>query len=340
MIGNSNLKLPDSFYNVSEEVGKNKILVQGPGGNISYKINDSLYVKASGTNLKDAKIKNIFVKTNLVKIRLAIDSNNDDPLIGTWNTKDIFKPSIETTLHALMPHKCVLHVHCINSLSWLVRSEFEDDLKYLLPDIKWATVPYIKPGYELTKVLKNIVKENSPDAIFLANHGIVAGNDDPNKVLDLVKKISKRLFVKPIELADPNIRELKEFIKSNKYKLPKYNYVHKIALSDVATSIISKGTLFPDQIVFFKKKVKVLKDFKKLIKYISENKKESSILLIQKKGVLVPINFSDAAEELLYGLSLLLERIPSDTSINYLSPREENDLLNWNAEKFRQSVNT
>ena len=47
------------------EIGNNSNLVQGSGGNISFKHNDTLLIKASGTKLGDAKSKNIFVAVAL-----------------------------------------------------------------------------------------------------------------------------------------------------------------------------------------------------------------------------------------------------------------------------------
>ena len=153
------MEIPTSFIETTEKVGNDINLVQGPGGNISYKENGFMLIKASGTKMSDVKKKNIFVKTNHGKIISALKRKEKDPIKNSWEDINKIRPSIETSMHAIMPHKCVLHVHCINSLSWLVRSEFEDDLKYLLPDIKWATVPYIKPGYELTKALKKAIYE-------------------------------------------------------------------------------------------------------------------------------------------------------------------------------------
>ena len=47
--------------NLSEDIGKNLNLIQGAGGNSSVKIDEVLWVKASGYWLSDANKKNIFV---------------------------------------------------------------------------------------------------------------------------------------------------------------------------------------------------------------------------------------------------------------------------------------
>ena len=48
--------------NLSENLGKNLDFIQGAGGNTSVKINETLWIKASGCWLSDANQKNIFVR--------------------------------------------------------------------------------------------------------------------------------------------------------------------------------------------------------------------------------------------------------------------------------------
>ena len=47
------------------EIGMNRLLVQGAGGNASWKENDTLWIKASGTWLVDAKSHNIFLPDSI-----------------------------------------------------------------------------------------------------------------------------------------------------------------------------------------------------------------------------------------------------------------------------------
>ena len=92
------MKLPISLIKVTEEIGKDITLVQGPGGNISYKEKDYIYIKASGTKMAEAKINNIFVKANLNSIISAIENNDNDPIKNNWEGNEFMKPSIETSL--------------------------------------------------------------------------------------------------------------------------------------------------------------------------------------------------------------------------------------------------
>ena len=66
-------------------LGKNKLLVQGGGGNVSWKTKSKLWIKASGTNLGSAKYKNIFTAVDLNQIKNAIKNKK-------FFQRIIFKP--------------------------------------------------------------------------------------------------------------------------------------------------------------------------------------------------------------------------------------------------------
>ena len=58
-------KIDEQVKSFCARVGKDSMLVQGAGGNVSWKEGRVLWVKASGTCLADAKDKNIFVPIQL-----------------------------------------------------------------------------------------------------------------------------------------------------------------------------------------------------------------------------------------------------------------------------------
>src|SRR5215475_11512652 len=88
---------------MSARVGRNILLVQGAGGNSSIKDGDVLWVKASGTWLADAEAKDIFVPVSLGAAHAALMQGDEKvPLAPGANST--LRASIETSLHALMPH--------------------------------------------------------------------------------------------------------------------------------------------------------------------------------------------------------------------------------------------
>ena len=95
----------NQFLDLSTEIGENINFVQGAGGNTSFKEGNSLYIKASGHKLKDSKKKNIFVEVNISKILNQLQ--NENPIKGAWDESKFLRPSIETTMHIIMPQKYV-----------------------------------------------------------------------------------------------------------------------------------------------------------------------------------------------------------------------------------------
>ena len=189
------MEISKSLIDITEKVGRDINLVQGPGGNISFKSNGFMYIKASGEKMSDAKNKNIFVKTDHYKILSSLNKNDPDPIKNSWDKSSRMRPSIETTMHALMPHKYVLHVHCVNTLSWVIQKNYQEKINIFLKGINWKSVPYKKPGVDLSNEIQKIIREPYVDVILLGNHGIVAGGDSPENVFAIIKSISEKLYL-------------------------------------------------------------------------------------------------------------------------------------------------
>jgi len=334
------LEIPISLVEITEKVGKDINLVQGPGGNISYKNENFMLIKASGMKMSDVKQKNIFVKTNHRRIANEIENDNYDPTKTYTTNNDCINPSIETSMHALMPHKYVLHVHCVNTLSWIVQENYLEKIACLLKGENWGSVPYKKPGVFLAKEIKKEIKERKLDIILLSNHGLLVGANTSEKVYEITKRISEKLYVGQLKNNQVNFSEFDEYLLSKEYKLPKFNYVHNIAFSRFHYLIASQGDLFPDQIVFLKNGVSIIKnicDFKNIEK-LSNNRRP--VLLIPYKGILVPKNFKEVNENILLGLSMVISRIPNNASIKYLTKNDRYEILNWDLEKHRLKINS
>ncbi len=333
------MQLPISLIDTTEKVGNDINLVQGPGGNISYKDNGFMFIKASGKKMSDARKKNIFVKTNHEKILGAIQRKEKDPIKNSWEESNQIRPSIETSMHAIMPHKCVLHVHCVNTLSWIVQENYVDKINLILRNENWSSVPYKKPGISLSREIKNIIEKKKVDVILLSNHGIVTGADNPEKAYEITKRISERLFQGELKENKVNINDFDNFLLSKKYKLPKHEYVHRIAFSMKHINMVTNGDLFPDQIVFLNHGIVLAENVFDMNNLIKLSNSKLPIILIPNKGVLVPQNFKEVNEDTLLGLSMIISRIPENSSLNYLTKKQRNELINWDLEKHRQKIN-
>jgi rhamnose utilization protein RhaD (predicted bifunctional aldolase and dehydrogenase) len=331
----------NELRNASEKIGNVIDLIQGAGGNTSVKVDDVLWVKASGCWLSDSINRNIFVPIDIDKALKAIEigkvsniSINKDLAFSDLS----LRPSIETTLHALMHHKFVVHAHAVNTLSIAVLSNSKEYLENQLQGINWAWVPYVKPGIQLAKAVQSVIRENL-DVIILANHGLVVGAETAQKALSLLTLIEarmKREVRKSIEV--DNERLLLAIRKSN-FRMSKHKIVHSIARDDIALEVVKTGVLYPDHVVFLGPgPMKVLSIDELEIGIKNSILNNNNVIIVRDFGVIVQHDFSDNAESMLYCLSSVLLRLQEGEELKYLSQEDEMELMDWDAEKYRQSI--
>ncbi|MEN6399246.1 MAG: class II aldolase/adducin family protein, partial [Rectinema sp.] len=106
---------------VSRRYGSDPEFVLAGGGNTSWKTNDTLFVKASGTAL--ATIEEIgFVELDLEAVRAILrqafpsdsaarEAQVLSALMAARKPGQTMRPSVETILHALFPYSYVVHLH-------------------------------------------------------------------------------------------------------------------------------------------------------------------------------------------------------------------------------------
>jgi len=192
---------------ISNYYGNNEEIVLMGGGNTSYKDNDFLYVKASGTTLKTITSDG-FVNMNRVKLAEIWSKNYSDDfdareeevladLLAARETPTM-RPSVETLLHDLFPQKFVVHTHptLVNALTcakegerWM-RKLFGDDILWLPP---------LMPGYVLAKEVENLLAlykgrcGKVADVLFLENHGIFVAADSIDEIKTLMNNILEKI---------------------------------------------------------------------------------------------------------------------------------------------------
>lgn len=328
------------FLKISAEIGEKILFVQGSGGNTSLKIKNKLFIKASGFELKDAYKKDIFVEVDYKKILDAIDSNKADPLINTWNNSNILRPSIETSLHAIIPYKYVMHLHCINALSWLVQKNFKDKIIRKINNEKVLIIPYFTPGLPLTKAIKKFYDYKSKKILLLTNHGIVVSDNNLESLLNNLEIISKNLTQVSSPIQRVNISFLNYLSKGTFYKAAKYSISHQIAQTKSSIDFALGGYIFPDQVVFLNSGFQIANS-KKSIASISKNIKDINLLpiiIIPNEGILVPKSITEKSEIIIQTLSMIFNRIPEDAKLNYLSKEEVQRITNMESEIYRKKL--
>ena len=338
----NNNSLQKDLKELSVFLGNNLDWVQGAGGNTSVKDNGILWVKASGYWLSDAQNKNIFTPLDRQAVLDKIDQEIEDLSSAQILEKQYhsLRPSIETTLHALMRHRFVAHVHSVNVISYAVLKNSKKILSEKLEGISWLWVPYVRPGLPLTKMLKKM-NVSDFDVIILANHGVVIGGDTKEEVLDVFKQVEIRLCRSVRgNFLETDKAKLESLVDSLSYRLPKYDFTHTLANDSLSLKIIGKNALYPDHVIFLGPgtiPVMTQEEFKDR----SPEKPSNSyykVVVIKGIGVIVNQNLSENAEEMLHCLTNVLLRLHPSDKLQHLTQNQEAELLGWDAEKYRKSI--
>ncbi|MCF7928698.1 MAG: class II aldolase/adducin family protein [Spirochaetales bacterium] len=178
---------------LSRYYGSNPDYVLAGGGNTSYKDEEHLYIKASGTFMADIE-EDDFVQMNRSRLDAIWEKTyppdpeqreaavKQDLLAARAPGSQSKRPSVETLLHSLLPHRFVLHTHpaLVNGLA--CSKDGEKAFHRLFPEgAVW--VPVVNPGYTLAKTIKDAVDthceecQENVEIIILQNHGLVVGAD-------------------------------------------------------------------------------------------------------------------------------------------------------------------
>ena len=133
------------LLDLTQRVGNDPLLTQASTGNSSAKLDGVLWIKASGKWMADAMRDDILIPLDLKEVLRECLHQHVDPA-------DVYPgASLETALHATLPHRMVLHVHCVNTIAWAVRSDAPIQLQRLLEGLAWQWVPYIGSGLPLSR---------------------------------------------------------------------------------------------------------------------------------------------------------------------------------------------
>ena len=326
----------ENLKTISREIGNDLNLIQGAGGNTSIKDGSTIWVKASGCWLSDALSKEILV---------PVDRNNAINLINNGDIKNIsstnnssLRPSIETALHALMPHKYVLHAHAVNTLSVAVLSNGKKHTEKALKGLGWTWTPYAMPGIELAEVVEQQLRDSNVDVIILANHGLIVGADSADQAFDLLQTVESKMY-RSLRKCSVNLihqERLENSINNSQYRLIKYRIAHLLAYDDLSLKTVSKRSLYPDHVVFLgagPMKVVSIDNLEGGLKSL-----EDLVVIVRDCGVIVRQDISENAESMLYCLANVLLRLQPDDELEHLSSDDEMKLMGWDAEKYRQSI--
>jgi rhamnose utilization protein RhaD (predicted bifunctional aldolase and dehydrogenase)/NAD(P)-dependent dehydrogenase (short-subunit alcohol dehydrogenase family) len=192
-------------------LGQDPKLVRHGGGNTSVKMRitdlmgdetDVLCVKGSGWDMGRIEPPGLpAVRLEPLRRLRARDALTDEEMVAIQRANLIEPsaptPSVETLLHAFVPHKFVDHTHATAVLSLIDQPDGEA----ISADVyngQMGIVPYIMPGFALAKKAADIF-DSMPDALglILHKHGIFAFGDTAReayeRMIEMVSRAEARL---------------------------------------------------------------------------------------------------------------------------------------------------
>jgi rhamnose utilization protein RhaD (predicted bifunctional aldolase and dehydrogenase) len=328
---------------LSAALGSDAQLIQGAGGNTSVKDAGVLWVKASGKWLDAAAEAPIFVAMDLQAVRRHIVADDAEAVASEvieGLSPPGLRPSIEASLHALLPHRFVVHVHSVNTISWAVQMDAESALHQPLRGLRWCWLPYIRPGMPLTQAARLATKSHAADVLVMGNHGLVVGADSVQQVAALLADVEQRLARAPRAPVAPQIERLAARARGSRYRLPLYEEAHGVATDSVNLRLVTGGSLYPDHVVFLGPGVTLLgcdESIDELLRRVeAAGRAPPALLLVAGEGVLVLEDISRGGEEMVRCLAMVAGRIPVPVGVNYLSDAQAAELLAWDAEIYRR----
>ena len=327
---------------LSANLGRNPLLVQAATGNTSIKIDSTLWIKASGTWLADADRNDIFIPVDLAKIRGCIDKGIQYAAEYRNSSGVCVEPSVEAPMHAVMPHRVVIHVHAVNTISWAVRHDGPSHLARRLAGLSWQWIPYMSSGLPLALKLRSVMS-SSPDIFILANHGLVVGGQSCEAAEALLTNVEDRLLTSPRSGSAPCWLQLERMAAAEPcWRVPDNAGLHGLSTDAASRAILRGGALYPCQAVSLGPSVGIVSPEGGLSnteqRYKAQHGVAPKFLLIEGSGVLVRRHMTVAQTQVLDGLSLIVQRIDSETPIRYLTAAELAELSGADAQRYECRV--
>lgn len=350
------------FIKISKYAGMRNDLAQAGGGNTSVKLDERIMlVKSSGFQLADVNEQTGYSRVNYRKITdyfQKLAETDNEGVLTEEAGKELLagaqleggRASIETFLHAVTG-KYTLHSHpmLVNILT--AREDGMETLHSLFPQAVF--VPYCKPGAALAETYYRLYRERQAQGadgslIFLANHGLVVSGDDGDTVIarteQTLQKIAAYLKIDDDPYREATrlwqtIRQIEPladnivYVSENRYLSREY------AGEPLAETGLWEHAFCPDCIVYANRKLLCLAE-----EYTAQDIRDfiaqyGPPALIYRAGsfYILAESVRKAQEiENVMSFAARVQRGNLGRRMNCLSDGQAEELLNWDAEKYRR----
>lgn len=313
--------LTQDFRALSARLGQDPLQVQGPGGNTSIKGDGVMWIKASGTALAEAETADIFVAVDRTAALAEAEGRAGD---GSCKATVLdpsrgLRPSIETTFHAALDWPVVLHTHSVATIVHAISPEGRRAAADKLSGLPVARVPYAKPGLPLTREILARVT-GATQVVVLENHGLVCCAETVAAASALVDEVERRLALP----ARAGVGAVPTAPAPEGFSWSDHGWM---ACDSTAAARALSGTFYPDHVVFLGPALPE-----------RDHPGAPPAILKRGEGVLLRDGATASQRAMVRCLSDVLARVPEDWTVAALSEAAEAELLNWDAEKYRQAL--
>jgi len=320
-----------SLIGLSECVGRDPLLTQASTGNSSTKIDDTLWIKASGKWMLEATREDFLVPLPLEDVRQSI-RHGFDPRDHYPNA------SIETAMHAVLPHS----VHCADTVAWVVRQDAQEQLSRRLQGLPWRWCRYVQSGLSLAREIEECMAvPRESEVLLLGNHGLVIAGESCETVRTLLDEVRARLKIQPRRAHPADYSALMDLADRIGWNLPDDDSVHSMATDAASAGLIAQGFLYPCQ--SFLSHASAPEIFR-AVNCLEMNDPWAialqlrPFLLIEGRGVILNPTMTTAERLLLGGLAQVVQRIDASAPLRYLTDSELGAISNLYSGHYLQSA--
>jgi rhamnose utilization protein RhaD (predicted bifunctional aldolase and dehydrogenase) len=240
----------------------------------------------------------------------------------------------------VFPQRVVVHVHCVNTLALAIRRDAGPALAGRLGAFRWAMVPYAKPGANLAAQVQAVLTPGM-DVVILRNHGLIVAAETVAEAEVLLQAVVAAVTAPALSL--PAAAGLAAQADAAYVALPDDHPLHSVARTPHLLQAALAGSLYPDHVVFCGVGANALSapetPSAAAARIMAKGLPQPALLLVPGQGALIRADASVGAQTLVRCLGDVLARLPEGAVVRPLTDAQNAELLNWDAEKYRQVLN-
>lgn len=218
--------------------------VQGPGGNVSVKTGNELWVKASGRRLADVAQPGGYSRVGMALARAALsgDATADRELFAKSP-----RPSLETYFHVLGA-RVVAHTHSIGSM-WVGCSR-SARVPTQVQGVPVHVVPYVPPGRDLALAIAQIVTDDREHLVLLRSHGLVAYAESAARAIELSRAFEEHVGWKALVRGSGLAAVLASYRAAPVEPTANGRVTRRLPAHRYPSAVLQGQVLFPDAAVY------------------------------------------------------------------------------------------